>query len=96
MAEEKKAVVPALPHTVLLEDRRLLTVSGVSDVDSFDEHVVIVFTDQGELVVRGNDLHINRLSVEVGELLLEGKISSLAYQDEAPKASGGFFSKVFR
>ena len=92
MPEQK----PALPHNVILEDRRLLTVSGVSDVDSFDEHTVTIFTDLGELIVRGSDLHINRLSVELGELLLEGSIASLTYQDSAPKTAGGFFSKVFR
>ncbi|MDR2647788.1 MAG: sporulation protein YabP [Oscillospiraceae bacterium] len=94
MTEEKKQ--PAMPHNVVMEDRRLLTVSGVSDVDSFDEHSVSVFTDMGELIVRGDDLHINRLSVEVGELLLEGTIASLTYQDTQPKESGGFFRKVFR
>ena len=94
MTEERKG--PALPHNIILEDRRLLTVSGVSDVDSFDENVVTVFTDMGELIVRGHDLHINRLSVEVGELLLEGNIVSLTYQDAAQKSAGGFFSKVFR
>ena len=104
MAEEKKA--PAMPHNLILEDRRTLTVSGVSDVDSFDEQTVVVFTDMGELTVRGTDLHImewdewsqkhiNRLSVEVGELLMEGHISSLTYTDE-PQKGGGFFSKVFR
>lgn len=93
MAEEKKA--PAMPHNLILEDRRTLTVSGVSDVDSFDEQTVVVFTDMGELTVRGTDLHINRLSVEVGELLMEGHISSLSYTDE-PQKGGGFFSKVFR
>ena len=85
-----------LPHNIIMEDRRLLTVSGVADVDSFDEHAVTVFTDMGELVVRGHDLHINRLSVEIGELLLEGSITSLTYQDTAPKTAGGFFSRVFR
>lgn len=94
MAEEKKT--PAMPHNLILEDRRTLTVSGVSDVDSFDEQAVVVFTDMGELTVRGTDLHINRLSVEVGELLLEGNISSLSYTDAPQKSSGGFFSKVFR
>jgi len=93
MAEQQK---PAMPHNIILEDRRLLTVSGVSDVDSFDEHSVTVFTDLGELVVRGSDLHINRLSVELGELLLEGSIVSLTYQDSAPKTAGGFFGRVFR
>ena len=68
MAEEKKA--PAMPHNLILEDRRTLTVSGVSDVDSFDEQTVVVFTDMGELTVRGTDLHINRLSVEVGLSLI--------------------------
>lgn len=93
MAEEKKS--NSGPHNLILEDRRLLTVSGVSDVDSFDEETVVVFTDYGELTIRGSDLHINRLSVEVGDLTVEGKISALIYSQEAsPK--GGFFSKVFR
>ena len=93
MSEEKR--VSAMPHNLVLEDRRLLTVSGVSDVDSFDEETVVVFTDLGELTVRGSNLHINRLSVEVGELTVEGNIAALIYSDEAPKSSG-FFSKVFR
>ncbi|MBQ7121619.1 MAG: sporulation protein YabP [Clostridia bacterium] len=93
MADEKR--VSAMPHNLVLEDRRLLTVSGVSDVDSFDEETVVVFTDLGELTIRGVNLHINRLSVEVGELTVEGNIAALIYSDEAPK-SGGFFSRVFR
>ena len=93
MPEENN--MPSMPHNLVLEDRRLLTVSGVSDVDSFDEETVIVFTDLGELTVRGKDLHINRLSVEVGELTVEGSISALIYSEEAAK-SGGFFSRVFR
>ena len=93
MADEKR--MNALPHNLVLEDRRMLTVSGVSDVDSFDEETVVVFTGLGELTVRGTNLHINRLSVEVGELTVEGNIAALIYSDETPK-SGGFFSKVFR
>lgn len=93
MAEEKR--MQSMPHNVVLEDRKILTVSGVSDVDSFDEQTVIVFTDMGELTVRGSNLHINRLSVEVGELTVEGNIAALIYSDEAPK-NGGFFSRVFR
>ena len=90
MPEDKK--LSTMPHNAVLEDRRLLTVSGVSDVDSFDEETVVVFTDLGELT---SNLHINRLSLEVGELTVEGNISALVYSDEAPK-SGGFFSRVFR
>ena len=93
MADEKRS--NTMPHNLVLEDRRMLTVSGVSDVDSFDEETVVVFTDLGELTVRGTNLHINRLSVEVGELTVEGNIAALIYSEETPK-SGGFFSKVFR
>ncbi len=93
MADEKR--MSSMPHNLVLEDRRMLTVSGVSDVDSFDEETVIVFTDLGELTIRGKNLHINRLSVEVGELTVEGNIAALIYSDETPK-NGGFFSKVFR
>ena len=84
-----------MPQNLVLEDRRLLTVSGVSDVDSFDEETIVIFTDLGELTVRGSNLHINKLSIEIGELTVEGNIAALIYSDEAPK-SGGFFSKVFR
>ena len=93
MAEDKR--IQSMPHNLVLEDRKMLTVSGVSDVDSFDEQTVIIFTDTGELTVRGANLHINRLSVEVGELTVEGNIAALIYSDESPK-SGGFFSRVFR
>ena len=93
MADEKRN--PSMPHNLVLEDRRLLTVSGVSDVDSFDEETVIVFTDSWELTVRGSDLHINRLSVEMGELTVEGRIGALIYSEDVQK-SGGFFSRVFR
>lgn len=93
MAEEKRA--GTIPHNLVLEDRRILTVSGVSDVDSFDEETVVVFTELGELTVRGTSLHINRLSVDVGELTVEGEISALIYSEDTVK-NGGFFSRVFR
>ena len=94
MTEENKA--QALPHNLIMENRNRLTVSGVSDVDSFDEQTVIVFTDMGELTVKGEALHINRLSLEVGEIMIEGSISSLSYSDSKPTQEGGFWSRVFR
>lgn len=94
MAEDKKMI--SVPHNLILEDRRLLTVSGVSDVDSFDDSTVIIFTEQGELTVTGENLHINRLSIESGELLMEGKVSGLSYSENQQHSGGGFFSRVFR
>lgn len=93
MLDEKKVI--SMPHNLILEDRHSLSVSGVSDVDSFDEQTIVAYTDKGELTVRGNFLHINRLSIETGELSVEGDIISLSYSDEQPR-SAGFFSRVFR
>ena len=93
MNEDKKLL--SVPNNIIMEDRRVLSVSGVSDVDSFDEQTVTVYTDLGLLTIRGSSLHINRLSVETGELSVEGEIDSLAYSDTQPK-NASFFSKVFR
>ena len=58
------------PHNVIMEDRHILTVSGISDVDSFDEQTVIVFTDMGELTVKGEGLHINRFILDFVEIII--------------------------
>ena len=97
MNEQNSISQMPVPHNVILEDRRRLTVSGVCDVDSFDEQTVIVFTQMGELTVKGEDLHINRLSLEMGELALEGDITALTYTDRAQKPQqGSFWGRVFR
>ncbi len=93
MAESKEKLI--IPHNLTLKDRKYLTVSGVTDVDSFDEIAIVAYTDIGELTIKGEELHINKLNTETGELTVEGRISSLSYLDEAPK-SVSFFSKVFR
>lgn len=93
MTEEKKAV--KMPHSLILENRKNMTITGVSDVDSFDEQAVVAYTDLGELTVRGKNLHINKLSLETGELALEGDIVSMGYTDNQ-SSSGGFLSKLFR
>jgi sporulation protein YabP len=84
-----------LPHNLILKDRAELTLSGVTDVDSFDETTIIAYTDYGELTVSGTNLHIISLDVDKGEMSVDGKISSLIYVDQGPKTTG-FFSKVFR
>lgn len=93
MAEDKR--IMQMPHQLILQDRRVLTISGVSDVDSFDEMTVVVYTDHGELTVKGEGLHINRLNVETGELTLEGMIQSLTYTDIVSR-TGGFFGRLFK
>lgn len=96
MQEENKAI--KLPHNIILEDRRDLSISGVNDIDSFDENLVVLFTDMGELTIKGNNLHINKLNVDTGELTMDGEIIALFYnEDTSPKKnSGGIFSRVFK
>lgn len=93
MTDDKK--LPQMPHNVIMEERKKLSVSGVLDIDSFDEQTIIAITEQGELTIRGSNLHITRLSLEQSELMVEGEISSLTYTDIRPQAKG-FFAKVFR
>ena len=93
MTDDKK--LPKMPHNVIMEERKRLSVSGVLDIDSFDEQTIIAITEQGELTIRGGNLHITRLNLEQSELLVEGEISSLTYTDIRPQAKG-FFAKVFR
>ncbi|MBQ8503647.1 MAG: sporulation protein YabP [Clostridia bacterium] len=93
MAENKEKLI--LPHNIILKDRKSLTVTGVTDVDSFDETAIIAYTDIGELTIRGTELKINKLSTETGELFVDGNVSSLSYLDNAPKSTS-FFGKLFR
>ncbi len=95
MKEQLSAGTPAMPHLLSLSERRALSVSGVQDVDSFDETTVVVYTEQGELTVKGTGLHINRLNIETGDLTMEGHVESLVYT-EVHTRSGGFFGKLFR
>ena len=85
------------PHNVILEDRSRLSVSGVEDVASFDENAVVLYTSHGLLTVRGTALRVDKLSIEGGELNIEGTVDALQYQDEQPaREGGGFWSRLFR
>ncbi len=92
MAEEKRN--GNRPHNVIMEGRKSLSVSGVTDVDSFDEQAVILYTDMGQLTVKGNGLHIERLNTDLGEISMTGNIYGLMYTDEREKS--GFLGRLFR
>lgn len=66
-------------HRLTLENRRGGTVTGVSDVNSFDEKEILLFTEAGKLVIKGEQLHVKRLDLEKGEVDLEGKVDSITY-----------------
>ena len=90
--EEKKTA--RAPHHIILQERRSMTVTGVTDVDSFDEQTVVLNTEIGELLVKGYDLRISKIDVESGELTLDGELYALSYSDQQPK--GGLLSRLFR
>ena len=86
--------IPAAGHRLELIGREHLVISGVEDVERFDETGIVMSTSAGTLVVTGEDLHIGKLSLDGGELHVDGRIDSLSYEDQGP-ARGGFFSRLF-
>ena len=86
--------IPAASHRLELTGREHLNVSGVEDVERFDENGVIMTTSAGTLIVTGENLHIGKLSLEGGELFVDGRIDSVSYEDP-PERQGGFFSRLF-
>ena len=80
-------------HHLVLEERESLTVSGVEEVESFDENTIVMVTVQGVRIVRGEELHIEKLSLDGGDLKVEGMVESLSYE-ETERSRGGFLSRL--
>lgn len=83
-------------HHIILEEREQLSVSGVEEVESFDENTIVMLTNRGTLIVRGEELHIEKLSLDGGDLKVEGTIDSLTYEDSGRDRVGGLFARLFR
>ena len=85
-------------HKLMLNNRNVCMVSGVSDVLSFDLAEILLETDQGMLMIKGNNLHVNRLSLEQGEVDVEGQLDSLTYSELSGMGQKGesFFGKLFK
>ncbi len=81
-------------HKIVLEDREQLLISGVEEVESFDESAIVLTTAQGGLEIQGEGLHIEKLSLDGGDLKVEGTINALVY-DAGPRERGGFLSRLF-
>ena len=97
--EEKKTIRTVkndMPHNVIMENRRRMSISGVSDVESFNEEEIVLHTDMGGLLVKGSGLHINKLSIEIGEVSLEGDIDGIDYIEVKKGKGAGILSRMFR
>lgn len=95
---DDKKLVRGRSHSILMENRERVTITGVQDVDSFDEGSVLLVTDLGYITLHGMDLHISKLNLEEGQLIVEGEIIGMEYSDHEGMSSkgGGFFKKLFK
>lgn len=95
--EERKATTTGVIQNLILENRGKLSISGVLDVLSFDDQVVIVETELGLLTVKGDNIRINKLSIDTSEVIIEGDISSMSYTDKnVEKNRTSMLSKIFK
>ena len=83
-----------MQHRLELEGRERLLVTGVEEVERFDEEEIVMNTTAGTLVVGGSQLHIGKLNLDGGELHVDGRIDSVTYEDDR-QSGGGFFSRLF-
>ncbi len=83
-------------HSVKVNNRKNLEITGVKEVDSFDNEEFLLETVMGYLIVRGQNLHLKNLDVNEGLVTIKGKIYELSYVDEQQEKAKGFFSKLFK
>lgn len=100
MIEDRKNSMPTtnVIQNLILENREKLTITGVIDVLSFDDQIVIVETELGMLTIKGEDLRINKLSIDSSEVMIEGQIFNLGYSETtlSGKNNSSIFSKIFK
>ena len=72
-----------------------MTVSGVEDVERFDENTIVLSTTRGAMTITGENLHIEKLSLDGGDLKVEGEVEALVYEEERG-SQGGFFARLLR
>lgn len=95
--DDKKIINSNVIQNLILENREKLNITGVLDVLSFDDQMVIVETELGLLTVKGDNLRINKLSSDTEEVTVEGKIINLAYSEKTTVGKdGSLFSKIFK
>lgn len=94
--EEK--MVGGRQHKLVLQNRSVGNITGISDVVSFDENAIVLDTDMGLLTIKGKDLHVSRLTLEKGEVDIEGTVDSMVYSsNEALRKSGeSLFTRLFK
>ena len=83
-------------QNLILENRKNLSISGITDVDSFDEKSIELYTQLGELTIQCRELHIDSMSVETGDMTITGDIWAIVYGDKDRKGPISALGKLFR
>lgn len=83
-------------HNMIMENREHLTLTGIIDVESFDERIIVTITEMETLIIKGTDLSVLRLDSESKELEITGNIYSLLYETSTPRDKRGIFGKVLK
>lgn len=85
----------ARSHTIVMENRQKASLTGVTDVASFHDQEIILLTDDGEITLLGEGLHISQLSLDEGRLVVEGRIVGLEYANAPQAKRAGFWGRLF-
>ena len=81
------------PHRLTLDSRNRLSITGVLEVESFDDSMICLTTTRGPLAIHGKTLHLQQLSIDGGQVLVDGSVDSIIYEDDVQ--TGGFFARLF-
>lgn len=92
---QQQTTTAASRHTLCLTGRERAVITGVSDVDCFNEQLVVLLTDAGQMTVTGEGLHVENLNLKDGQLVIEGEVASIEYASR-PRREGGVLSRLFR
>ena len=95
MLEDKKTL-RQYSHSITIDNREHATVTGVEDVESFNETEVVLATSSGMMTIVGQGLHISKLNLEEGQLVVEGFVLAMEYAEVAEARKGGLFGRFFR
>lgn len=94
MDNSRKA--PEKEHRIIAENRRSVVITGVTDTDKFTENTVLLYTCMGEVIIKGRDLRVTLLSVETGDMSVEGEIDGIIYGDSQVRSPLSFMGRLFK
>ena len=83
-------------QNIILEGRNKISISGVNDVESFDDGSIQLITQLGTLLIRGYELKIEKLNLDTGEVPANGDIYLMEYINDEKEKGGGLFSRIFK